>query len=1270
MKPLIERLSQSKMLLGAIVLSGAASLLHFGPLAGTGAALVLTVALQFYLSGYLLARALGKHRVSHPVMGFVWILVCAFSLNVCLGGAARLFRVPIPAYVALLHGVMLVLALLPAPPRDDDQPVWRFSWAQFPLYLLLLLCCGVVLAVSIERNQYRFNGYEDQTVFIELADWLAHDPDDPGRRSRRIGVEVGDTRWDTDGWTFNHAAWVWSSGVPAAQLFWVDLTPLFSWTIPLVIFGLAYELTQREEAAALSAAALTLFGLMTLDSLVYYPTTLAFGQFSLFQVNTLRTISTALMTPLALLPVFAYLRHPSNRLLVLVFLAGLALATMHPRQIVILLYSGGAPAFLWWLAQPSRVRAMRAALLCLTLASLMALPLIQRSTRPFLDRDANIAVNAAIQQADDPESEPSAPTSSSRAELQVIQVPILGATTIVEPGFVFYHPVIVLAAILGLLAVFGWRRSLAAQYIFGVTAMTLVLLFVPGIAGFMIRMITPTLAPGILFGLPVALTLGLSADLLISALGRLTRQRWLWQTVTVIFAAGVMLALLFEPFPIPASARDQIRASNAMQQTRDIHPADLELLAALNSLLPTDRRSVLITPLRVSNYVVESVPRTLITGGRGSGNVTFRATRRFLSDDEESRPFLDIIDLEFIRQWNITHVILEADDTRLAQMLLQPEWFERVASPAGYVVFRVVESTRSTPEDELFAQMNTLYHDQQLSRWGTKGFQMAAVGGVVGWQDVAAAWAARPESDRQRLGLAFTYLMMSQDEQALPLWQRLYADYPDVPFFSEAIAYTQDALGQPRDGADVLLAALGSQDAGVRVLAARTVLAENFYYLLDDTELQRVIDVTDADAVTWDQLANVDHEDAIRQRVVLLMSRGQWATAARWAARVVGPEVDPRDLVTRASIALVQGDVTGATALLQPALDPDMVAANRHQHPDRWQDNIAAQAYYLLQGEITQRDGRTADAEAAFQQAIAYGADWTGRVFLAQLESDEMTLAAMDAEWQTVHDTPMPQFVSLLHIADTGTLYVNDPQIDVDDEAHTLTVTTTFGSPHILPYPVREWRVQVASPDAAIFYGEVIAPAINVPGALLRVPMAVDLVDDLPPLTPALVFIEPRYDNRVTFGQSIANVILNRPGSATPSTDAVPVGLRFGEAIMLDSYEATVTDDALSLTLYWQADAPPQEDYQIFVHLVGADGTTAAHGDSGPVDNRYPASQWRTDTLIDDTHVIPFDAPLPDGDYQVVVGMYRLPDGTRLPVTPADERVHDDSVTLYHFTIP
>ncbi len=1133
---------------------------------------------------------------------------------------------------------------------------------------MVAVCCVVVLAVGVERAQFRFSGYEDQTVFVELADWLANDPTDPGLRSRRVGVVSGDTRWDTDGWTYTHAAWVWTSGVPAAELIWFRLTPLFVWAAPLAVFALAYEVTRREETAAWSTAALVIFGLMTVDSLVYYPTTITFGQFALFQVNTLRTLATALMTPLALMTGLAYLRAPSHRHLLLLLVAGLALASLHPRQIIILLYSIGAAAVLVSAAQPTRERLRRLALLAAALALLIALPLAQRMNRPFLAIMSQTTIENEAERAVEGDAD------NPRTSLLFLDAPVLGRTYIIDPAFIFYHPALAAAVALALLIALRWRGSLAAQYVAASTGATLALLFVPGLAALFANLVSPDLAPGIVFGIPVALIFGISIDAALAWLCRANLRLAVLQSAAALVVIAVIAFLLFEPVPIPASARDQIRASNLMQAGRDMQPADRLLIERLRDLLPRNQVSVVLTPDRIANYVVESIPRTLVTGGRDSGNRTAAQTRRFHELASDYPPWLDDRDSRFLNRWGVTHIVVEADNPRLTQLLLEPERFDLLDTVAGYTIFRVA-STQPRVEDSLYSGMTYFYRRQQNRRWAQPGFDLQQPGNPEGWASIIAQ-AEGIDGESALVARAFSSLMLGDDAAALPLWQQLHDAHPDIPLVTEALAHTLLALDQPDAAADVLLAALERPETASRVLAARALITADFFYLLDADERRRVIATAEADALVWDQLAVRDQPDATRSRVALLLSAGEFDSAARWHEAIPGPEVTPQDLVTRASLALAKGDIERALALLQPATDADWIAPNAQVHPDRWQNNIAAQTYYLLVGDLARRDGRLGDAEAAFRRAIEAGSLWAGRYFLAQTltaqgntEEAAALSAQLAADWQAAYDRSMPELVSLLTLVDNGAVFVTDAQVSQAEAANTVTVTATYGSLHGTPYPAREWRIAVLNPDTGSFYAEVTVAGVYIPGALVRASMTLNLPDDLPPLTRALVYIEPRYDNRVTFGSLITPVVLNRPASAIPSANALPVDAALGDLMSLVSFDADADADKLRLTLYWQASAPVPADFQVFVHVLDAAGNIVAQRDTAPVNGAYPTSQWRFDTLVEDTHQFVFDPPLTPGAYRVAIGLYDAVDQRRLPVGTAAYPVSDDRLILYEFVV-
>jgi hypothetical protein len=1237
----------NRLLVGVVIASLVITFLQTPLLNGTFAGLVVTVILQLYLPGYLLARAVGKQKLPHPIARFAWILACGFGLTISLGAVGRLLNIPIPAYLLVLHIVMLVLALLPSAQPAPAQP-WTLRRKSIPLYIALAVSCAVVFGVSYESRN-RFWGFEDQPIFISLVDWLVYHPDtrpnDMPLRSRQIGVLNGDSRFDTDGWSYNQAAWEWASGVPARQIIWYDLGTLFIWAVPLLTFALAYELTEREGIAAISGVALTLVGLMTLDNIVYYPGYTAFGRLAVFQISVLRQMGVTILLPLTLMVGLGYLRTFRRIELIIVGLIGIALASMHPIMIMIFVMSMGATAAVGWLARPSRAGLLKLIPLALVLVITLVLPFIQRFDRAGLGAVDSIVRDSAL--------EDETVSIVGRGFFLVLRdLPIVGTTYIRNPSNVFYHPAITLAVILALAAGWWWRRSLAAQYLFSTTLLAMILFFTPGLTAFFNKFASSVGLLTTMFMIPIPLAYGVMAGLIGDALRSRIRIRPLaveglrWGAA--LLAILVMGLLVFEPFPIPASARDQIRSFNAMQRLRILHPAQEALAASLRANLPAGEIAVLMTPYDVANVVIEELPDTLITSGRRNRNLAIEGNNRFMNEDAaNSAPWLDGDDLTFIAKWGVDDIVTLAATTRVPQMLLQPDRFARMDTPSGYVIFQVKSDITADAVDSLYGHMNTLYAATQQPRWGRAGFNLILPGDEAAWKPIADSWQAllkdQPDNDRARLGLAFSYTMMGADADALPVWQKLYEQYPDIPLYADALASTMQQVDPAQESTAPLLAALSSDNDASRVLAARRLLTDTFFYRLSAEQLAQIIQVTQTDAITWDRLANLGWADEVRKRAALLMDAGEWKAAADALDAIQPPERAPEDLVARASLQLVQGDVHGALDILRPAADPDQIAPNVSLHGERWgEQNLAAWAYYSIQGDIARRENRRGDMEAAYREATLY------QVFF-----------------------PSTGFNSLLLLADTHALYVMNPKVTHGSDEQVLTVTADYGNAR--PYkafPIETWRIQVVSPDNTTKYAEVNVPAEIPPGILVNRSKTLQIPSLISPLTPALVIIEPRYNDAVTAMPAILPVVLNRPGSVTIPASATQTDLRFGSHIVLQAYEVERGEDgSLQVNLYWRTDMLLGEDYQVFVHVLDANGQQVGGGDSAPVNNQYPTSQWRENVTIADPHRLTFGQPLTDGEYTVEIGLYKLPDGTRLAVTPADSRVKDNSVTISQFTV-
>ena len=136
----------------------------------------------------------------------------------------------------------------------------------------------------------------------------------------------------------------------------------------------------------------------------------------------------------------------------------------------------------------------------------------------------------------------------------------------------------------------------------------------------------------------------------------------------------------------------------------------------------------------------------------------------------------------------------------------------------------------------------------------------------------------------------------------------------------------------------------------------------------------------------------------------------------------------------------------------------------------------------------------------------------------------------------------------------------------------------------------------------------------------------------------------------------------------------VSVEAQFAQHVVLKGYELSTDEaapgDSIEVTLYWQDIQAMIEDFSIFVHLVDDNGVILAQYDVYPGQGNYPTTFWQLGDLFADTIML----DIPEGTYtpneaSVVVGLYRLEDGTRLPVS-VEGTIVGDSVELGSVSLP
>ena len=156
-----------------------------------------------------------------------------------------------------------------------------------------------------------------------------------------------------------------------------------------------------------------------------------------------------------------------------------------------------------------------------------------------------------------------------------------------------------------------------------------------------------------------------------------------------------------------------------------------------------------------------------------------------------------------------------------------------------------------------------------------------------------------------------------------------------------------------------------------------------------------------------------------------------------------------------------------------------------------------------------------------------------------------------------------------------------------------------------------------------------------------------------------------RYDNRVTEWRRVrlpldapsGEVIVTVEGwgevaqltlTSIPAVTAMPDIANSAEAVFpgvgtIVGYEVfEPTTQSLRVKLVWQAaeDAPPNDDYTVFVQLLDGSNTLVAQSDAPPAGGSRPTSTWRPGEYITDTHTLPFNTPDTTAPFTLIAGLY------------------------------
>jgi len=134
-----------------------------------------------------------------------------------------------------------------------------------------------------------------------------------------------------------------------------------------------------------------------------------------------------------------------------------------------------------------------------------------------------------------------------------------------------------------------------------------------------------------------------------------------------------------------------------------------------------------------------------------------------------------------------------------------------------------------------------------------------------------------------------------------------------------------------------------------------------------------------------------------------------------------------------------------------------------------------------------------------------------------------------------------------------------------------------------------------------------------------------------------------------------------------PGEPAVTLDARFGEGIHLRGYalagERFAPGHVLPVTLFWEAQAPIAEPFKVTVQLLDGVGQLVAQRDTQPGAGLRPTTTWQQGQVLADRYGVPLPADLAPGRYTLIVGVYHIATGERLPVT-LDSAAAGDHLTL------
>jgi len=198
-----------------------------------------------------------------------------------------------------------------------------------------------------------------------------------------------------------------------------------------------------------------------------------------------------------------------------------------------------------------------------------------------------------------------------------------------------------------------------------------------------------------------------------------------------------------------------------------------------------------------------------------------------------------------------------------------------------------------------------------------------------------------------------------------------------------------------------------------------------------------------------------------------------------------------------------------------------------------------------------------------------------------------------------------------------------------------------------------QWMRQVEAPHGRLLFPAIGAFALLLVGGWAALPRP-RLALSLPLCLLVLLSLPIPW---MTIRPAFAPPLMLPPAEAAATVEGTE--LTFGDAarllgIALDRPSVSPGDE-LAVRACWEATAPMDQDYTLFLHLVGREDARVAERYTYPGLGRFPTSLWPVGEAFCDLYRVRVEewAPVPEL-YDLVIGLYDATTGERLPARHPD----------------